>query len=85
MGHRKNAERNLANAEKGYSDMSRFFAQATGITAEMEEEIQAKFKLVRDRLDCLQCTASILGTDHQTHTTEVEAASLFDAADKAIR
>jgi hypothetical protein len=54
MGHRKNAERNLANAEKGYSDMFRFFGQATGITTEIEEEIQSKFQLLRDRLDGLQ-------------------------------
>jgi hypothetical protein len=54
MGHRKDAERNLANAEKGYSDMSRFFSWATGITAEIEEEIQSKFQLLRDRLDGLQ-------------------------------
>ena len=54
MGHRKNAERNLANAEKGYSDMSRFFSRATGVTAEIGEELRSKFKLLRDRLDGLQ-------------------------------
>jgi hypothetical protein len=54
MGHWKNAERNLANAEKGYSDMSCFFSRATGIAAEIEQEIQSKFKLLRDRLDDLQ-------------------------------
>jgi hypothetical protein len=54
MGQRKNAERNLANAEKGYSDMSRFFSRATGITAQKEEEIQSRFRLLRDRLDILQ-------------------------------
>jgi len=54
MGHRKNAERNLANAEKGYSDMSHFFSQATGITEQIEMELQSKFKLLRDRLDGLK-------------------------------
>lgn len=54
LGHGKNAERNLANAEKGYSDMSRFFSQATGITEQIEQELQSKFQLLRDRLDGLQ-------------------------------
>jgi hypothetical protein len=53
-GHQKNAERNLANAEKGYSDMSRFFSRATGLTTQIEEELQLKFKLVRDRLEGLR-------------------------------
>jgi len=50
MGHPKDAERNLANAEKGYSDISRFFSQATGITEQIEEERQSQFKLLRNRL-----------------------------------
>jgi hypothetical protein len=54
LGHRKIAERNLVNAEKGYSDMSRLFSRATGITAEIGEELQSKFKLLRDRLDGLK-------------------------------
>jgi hypothetical protein len=51
MGHRERAERTLASAEKGYSDMLRFFSQARGMTAEVEKELQSKFKQVRERLD----------------------------------
>jgi hypothetical protein len=54
MGHRENAEQSLANAEKGYSDLRRFFSQVTGIPAAEDEEIQSKFKALRDRLDALQ-------------------------------
>ena len=51
MGHREHAERTLASAEKGYSDMLRFFSQARGMAAEVEKELQSKFKQVRERLD----------------------------------
>jgi hypothetical protein len=51
--HRKNGERNLAIAQKHYSDMSRFFSRATGITTRIEEELQSKLRLVGDRLDGL--------------------------------
>ena len=54
MGHREHAERTLASAEKGYSDMLRFFLRANGLTAEVEEELQSKFKQLRERLDGLQ-------------------------------
>ena len=54
MGHREHAERTLASAEKGYSDMLRYFSQATGMTAEVEKELQSKFKQLRERLDGLQ-------------------------------
>jgi hypothetical protein len=54
MGHREHAERTLARAEKGYSDMLRFFTQAKGMTAEAEKELQSKFKQLRERLDGLQ-------------------------------
>ena len=47
-------ERTLASAEKGYSDMLRYFSQATGMTAEVEKELQSKFKQLRERLDGLQ-------------------------------
>jgi hypothetical protein len=54
MGHREHAERTIANAEKGYSDMLRYFLKAKGMTAEMENELQSKFKHLRERLDGLQ-------------------------------
>jgi hypothetical protein len=54
MGHREHAERTLASAEKGYSDMLRYFTQAKGMTAEVEKELQSKFKQLRERLDGLQ-------------------------------
>ncbi len=54
LGNREHAERTLAEAEKGYSDMLRFFSQARGMTAEVEKELQSKFKQLRERLDRLQ-------------------------------
>jgi hypothetical protein len=53
MGQREYAERSLAKAKKGYSDM-RLFSQATRMTAEGEKELQSKFRQVRERLDGLQ-------------------------------
>ena len=54
MGHREHAERTIANAEKGYSDMLRYFHKATGMTAEVERELQSKFRELRERLDGLK-------------------------------
>jgi hypothetical protein len=54
MGHREHANRTLASAEKGYSDMLRFFSHARGMTSEVEQELQSKFKQLRERLDGLQ-------------------------------
>jgi hypothetical protein len=54
MGHRAHAERTIASAEKGYSDMLRYFSQARGMTAEVEKELQSKFRRLRERLDGLQ-------------------------------
>ena len=54
MGHREHANRSLASAEKGYSDMRRYFSQAKGMTAAVESELQSKFTQLRDRLDGLQ-------------------------------
>ena len=54
MGHQEHAERTVASAEKGYSDMLRYFSQARGMTAEMKKELKAMFKQLRERLDCLQ-------------------------------
>jgi hypothetical protein len=47
-------ERTLASAEKGYSDMLRYFSQAKNLTAEVEKELQSMFKQLRERLDGLQ-------------------------------
>jgi hypothetical protein len=44
----------LAKAEKGYSDMQRYFSQATGMTAGVEKELQSKFRELRERLDGLK-------------------------------
>jgi hypothetical protein len=54
MGHRAHAEQNIANAEKGYSDMLRYFLRARGTTPEVEMELRLKFKRLRERLDGLQ-------------------------------
>lgn len=54
MGHREHAERTIASAEKGYSDMLRYFTQATGMTAEVEKELWSKFQHLRERLDGLK-------------------------------
>jgi hypothetical protein len=54
MGHRAHAKRNIANAEKGYSDMLRYFLRARGKTPEVENELQSKFNQLRERLDGLQ-------------------------------
>ncbi|MEO8367853.1 MAG: hypothetical protein ABI806_01465 [Candidatus Solibacter sp.] len=54
MGRREHAERTLTAAEKGYSDMLRYFYKATGLAPEIEETFQAKFRQVRERLDGLQ-------------------------------
>jgi hypothetical protein len=39
MDHWKHAERTIATAEKGYSDMMRYFSQATGMSAEVQGRI----------------------------------------------
>jgi hypothetical protein len=54
MGHREHAKRTIARAERGYSDMLRYFTQATGMTAEVEKELLSKFNQLRERLDGLQ-------------------------------
>jgi hypothetical protein len=47
-------QKNAAKAEaKGYSDPLRFFAEATGMAATAEVEIQSRFRVLRDRLDGL--------------------------------
>jgi len=45
MGHGEHADRTIASAEKSYSDMLRFFSQATGMTA-----LWSKFRQLRERL-----------------------------------
>jgi hypothetical protein len=54
MGNREHVERTCTNAEKGYLDMLRFFSQVTRMTAGVAEELQSKFKQLRERLDGLQ-------------------------------
>ena len=54
MGHRAHAERTIASAEKGYSDMLRYFLRAKGTTPKVEKELTALFKHLRERLDLLQ-------------------------------
>ena len=56
MDQREHAERTPASAEKGYSDMLRYFHKATGMTAEVETELQSKFRQLRERLDQLAAT-----------------------------
>jgi hypothetical protein len=54
MGNREHAERTLAEAEKGYSDMLRLFSQAKGLTVEVQEALQSKFRHLRERLDAVR-------------------------------
>lgn len=54
MGHREHAERTLTSAEKGYSDMLRFFSGSRNLAPEVEKELQSKFQHLRERLDGLQ-------------------------------
>ena len=54
MGHWEHATRTIASAEKGYSDMLRYFSQAKGMTAEMEIELWSRFRQLRERLDGLR-------------------------------
>ena len=53
LGNREHAEQLLAKAEKGYSDMFRFFGEAKGMTTEVESELDSTFKRLRERLDLL--------------------------------
>ena len=54
MGHPEHSKRTIASAEKGYSDMLRYFTQATRMTPEVEMELWSKFRQLRERLDGLQ-------------------------------
>ena len=54
MGHREHAEMTIASAEKGYSEMLRYFYPAIGLTAEVERELCSKYRQLRERLDGLQ-------------------------------
>jgi hypothetical protein len=62
MGQREHAERTLASAEKGCSDMLRLFSRARGMTAEVEKGLQSKFKQLRERAG--RSTATRLNRDH---------------------
>lgn len=54
MGHREHAEQIVARAEHGYATLVRFFSKATGLTPGIQQELQSKFKELRDRLDALK-------------------------------
>ena len=54
MGNWEHAERTLASAEQGYSTLLRFFSKAKRLTQGTEQELQSKFKHLRERLDWLQ-------------------------------
>ena len=54
MGHWEHAERTLASGEQGYSTLLRFFSKAKRLTQGTEQELQSKFKHLRERLDWLQ-------------------------------
>ena len=54
MGHREHSARAIASAEKGYSEMVRYFSQAKRMTPEVEKELQSKLQRLRERLDGLQ-------------------------------
>jgi hypothetical protein len=53
-GNREHAARTIASAEKGYSDMLRYFSQAKNPAPEARKELQSTFKRLRERLDGLQ-------------------------------
>ena len=53
MGDREHAERTLASAEQGYSDMLHFFSETKGLTPEVEKELRLKFQHLRKMLDGL--------------------------------
>ena len=54
MGNQAHAEQTLASAEKGYSEMLRYFSLAKGVTPEIAGKTESKFKDVRERLDRLR-------------------------------
>ena len=54
LGHREHAERTIAAAEKGYSDMLRYFLRARGMTPKVRKELESKLKHLRERLDGLR-------------------------------
>jgi hypothetical protein len=54
MDNQEHAAQTLASAEKGYSEMLRYFSLATGLTPEVAGKTEAKFKDVRERLDGLR-------------------------------
>jgi hypothetical protein len=53
-GNGEHAARTIASAEKGYSDMLRYFSQAKNLTPEVKEELQSTFQRLRRQLDWLQ-------------------------------
>ena len=90
MGHREHAERTLASAEKGYSDMLRFFSQAKGMTAEVEKELRSKFRHLRERLDGLHATQVrddehrlVVQNDIQQRTVDFQATVVVNESELA--
>ena len=53
-GNRIHAARLLEEAERRYSMLLQFHFRANGMTAELDEEFQSKFKQVRERLNGLR-------------------------------
>jgi hypothetical protein len=51
FGYRESAERTFARAEDGYWDMLRLFSKASGLTSEIEKELQSKYSELRERLE----------------------------------
>jgi hypothetical protein len=54
LGNREHAARTIASAEKGYSDMLRYFSQAKNLAPGAKIELQSTFQRLRERLDRLQ-------------------------------
>ena len=54
MGNREHAERTLAEAEKGYSTLSRLISSVKGLDAQAENELHSSLQHLRERLDRLR-------------------------------
>jgi hypothetical protein len=54
VGNLEHAARTIASAEKGHSDMLRYYSQAKNPTLEARKELQLTFERLRERLDGLK-------------------------------
>jgi hypothetical protein len=54
LDNREHAAKTVASAEKGYSDMLRYFSQAKNLAPGAKIELQSTFQRLRERLDRLQ-------------------------------